>query len=78
MEEAAGFFQSGKGKEKLVYGGYSYSVNKTAGETKYWRCCRYKERSCRATAKTVDGELVGDPSEYAPDLRVCQSSAVQK
>lgn len=57
------FTTTSKGKGKLIYGGFSYAINKASGSVTYWRCCRYNERSCRGTMKTVDGELSGDPSK---------------
>ena len=53
--EMAEFYETTRGKAKLSYLGYRYTVDKLRESRGYWRC---EDRDCKGRAVTLDKEVI--------------------
>ena len=69
------FVKTERGGIKLLFEGYSYTVDKTRQTRTYWKCVNRKIYSARLT--TVDNIITGTPSEHSHPTTPIENSVVK-
>ena len=61
------FTTSSKGKPILVVDGYEFFKKREGKTSTAWNCSRYQKLKCRATATTIEGEVLEVRGDHCHD-----------